>query len=330
MHATLDRRSRTAWLAAVLVLAIAGCSGNGGVRPSISPGPPPSICPVVPTPTASSAPDGACSVEPLAVAELRLLLIDELGPLWYCDRDSYPVGRDERVALQETWPNLVATDQAGAIRERLGLASLDAPGLTDDQRLEIYRLWKMATAVRLEDVGNGVFRFDYLAQPAPGAAEGTRTAGIVDRHGGITVVQQAAAGEPMCPICLTLGTLIDGPGGAIAVERLRIGDLVWTLDRDGRAVPGTVIALGSTPAPVDHHVLRVTLTDGRSVTASPGHPLADGRSLADLRPGDALDGSRVAGVETLDYDAAETFDLVVSGETGVYLAGGIPLGSTLD
>ncbi len=114
------------------------------------------------------------------------------------------------------------------------------------------------------------------------------------------------------------------------MERLRIGDTVWTLDRGGRRVPGTVIALGSTPAPADHHVIRVTLADGRSVTASPGHPLADGRTLAELRPGMSLTAAAWCGLETLAYDAPETFDLVVSGETGIYLAGGIPLGSTLD
>jgi hypothetical protein len=91
-----------------------------------------------------------------------------------------------------------------------------------------------------------------------------------------------------------------------------------------------VIALGSTGAPIDHHVIRLTLADGRSVTASPGHPLADGRTFGDLEIGDLLDASSVTGLESIRYEGGETFDLVVSGETGIYLAGGIPLGSTLD
>jgi hypothetical protein len=329
MHPPVDRRSVVAWLGTVLALAIAGCAGSGGA--SSTPGPPPSTCSVVATGASSTPPKGGCSGEPFTAAELRLFLIDQLGSLWYCDRDSYPVGRDELDGMRSTWPDLLADAAlADAVRERLGLPALNDPGLTDDQRLQAYRLWKVATAVQLEDIGNGRYRFDYLAQPAAGATEGTRTAGIVDTQGAITVEQQAAAGEPMCPICLALGTLIDVPGGAIAVERLRLGDAVWTLDRDGRRVEGSVIALGSTAAPVDHHVIRMTLADGRTVTASPGHPLADGRRLVDLSLGDAVDGSPVVILQTLPYDARETYDLVVSGDTGIYLAGGIPLGSTLE
>lgn len=327
----IDRRTRAIWLAAFIVLALAGCTGFGGAGASGTPDPQPSTCSAVATAAPSRPPKGGCSGDPFTAAELRIFLIDELGPLWYCDRDEYPVGRDELDAMHATWPDLVADAAlAGAVRDRLEYPPFDDPGWTDDERLAVYRLWKMATAVQLEDVGNDRFRFDYLSQPVGGGAEGTRTAGLIDTHGAITIEQQAAAGEPMCPICLSLGTRIDAPDGAIAVERLRIGDVVWTLDRFGRRVAGTVIALGSTPAPPDHRVIRATLADGRTVTASPGHPLADDRTLSDLRSGDALDGTWVVTVETLRYDAAETFDLVVSGETGVYFAGGIPLGSTLD
>jgi Hint domain len=331
MPRSIDRRTWAAWLAGFLVLALAGCSGLGRPGASTTPVPQPSSCGVIATAAPSRPPKGGCSGEAYTAAELRLLLIDELGPLWYCDRDEYPVGRDELDAMRATWPDLIADAAlAGAVRERLELPSFDDPGWTDDERLQVYRLWKMATAVQLEPAGNDRFRFDYLAQPIADGAMGTRTAGMIDTHGAITVEQQAAAEEPICPICLSLGTRIDAPDGALAVERLRIGDAVWTLDRAGRRVAGTVIALGSTAAPANHHVLRVTLADGRSVTASPGHPLADGRALADLRRGDALDGSHVATIETLRYDAPETFDLVVSGQTGVCFAGGIPLGSTLD
>ena len=331
MLRSIDRRTWAVWLVGFVVLALAGCTGLGGAGASSTPGPQPSTCGVATTAAPSRPPKGGCSGEPFTAAELRILLIDELGPLWYCDRDEYPVGRDELDAMRATWPDLVAdAELAGAVRDRLEFPPFDDPGWTDDERLVVYRLWKMATAVQLEDIGNDRFRFDYLAQPKAEGAQGTRLAGVVDTHGAITIEQQAPAGEPMCPICLSLGILIEAPDGAVAVERLRIGDTVWTLDRAGRRVVGTVIALGSTPAPPDHHVIRATLADGRTVTASPGHPLADGRTLADLRSGDAVDGSWVATLETLHYDAGETFDLVVSGDTGVYFAGGIPLGSTLD
>lgn len=304
----IDRRTATAWLLAAVVLALSGCAGVGSTpSPSPTPGP------------------------VMNAAELRLYLASELGPLWYCDRDEYPVGRDELTAMRETWPDLIAdATLAGAILSQLRLPPLPAAGLTDDQRLQVYRLWKMASAISLEDIGNDRYRFDYLARPVPGAEQGKRTAGIVDSRGAITVEQEALEGEPMCPICLDRLTTIDTPTGPIAVDRLRLGDVVWTLDASGRRVAATVIALGSTPAPADHHVVRVTLADGRSVSASPGHPLADGRTFADLRVGDEVDGSAIVAVATVRYAGGETFDLVVSGETGIYLAGGIPLRSTLD
>ncbi len=307
MLPSIDRRTWVIWLLGFVVFAMSGCTGLGGGQ--------------------SGPPDP----QPLTAAELRLLLIDELGPLWYCDRDEYPVGRDEVEGMRGTWPDLLAdAELAGAVRERLALPAFDDPGWTDDQRLQVYRLWKMATAVQLEDIGNDRFRFDYLAQPENDGAEGTRTAGMVDLHGAITIEQQAPAGEPMCPICLSIGTLIDALDGPITVERLRIGDTIWTLGLDGRRVEGVVVALGSTVAPADHHVIRVTLADGRTVTASPGHPLGDGRNLGDLSIGDEVDGSTIAGLETRPYGGSETFDLVVSGPTGIYMAGGIPLRSTLE
>ena len=61
-------------------------------------------------------------------------------------------------------------------------------------------------------IGEDAYRFDYLAQPVGGAAEGTRTAGTIRSSGEITIEQQAPAGEPICPICLARGTLIDTPG----------------------------------------------------------------------------------------------------------------------
>ena len=72
----------------------------------------------------------------------------------------------------------------------------------------------------------------------------------------------------------------------------------------------------------------MTLSDGRAVTASPGHPTAEGRALGDYRTGDTLDGAVVTAVKYSDYDGV-TFDLLPSGETGIYWANGILMGSTI-
>jgi hypothetical protein len=301
---------RAAAALALVSVAAAACSPGATSGPTILPGP--------------------SSGATLSEAELRLHLIDQFGPRWYCDPDFYPIAvQDEMSRMRERWNDLVR--DAGAFASIVAHEGLpnDPTQLSDDQRLAVYRAWKVLNSIQLDPIGNDRYRFDYLAQPKGEATEGTRTAGTIDVHGAITVEQQAAAGEPPCPICLSVGTRIDTPDGPIAVERLRLGDPVWTLDGAGRRIAGTVIALGSTPAPPGHQVVRLRLEDGRTVTASPGHPLADGRRLGDLRPGDLVDGSRVVLADLVPYAGAETFDLVASGPTGAYLAGGIPLGSTI-
>jgi len=306
MHTTLFRL-----LAAVALAAIAttACSPGASPGPTILPGP-----------------SGGGTLGP---AELRLLLVDRLGPRWYCDRDSFPVahGTEQERAI-ESWPELQAENELmRAIAARLGI-DVDQP-VTDPEKLAIYREWKVAVSIPLDVVDASHFRFDYLAQPVGGAQQGIQTTGTIDDRGNLTIEQQGLEDAPNCPICLARGTLIDTPSGPVRVDQLRLGDPVWTLDGSGRRIAGTVIALGSTPAPAGHHVVRLVLADGRAVTASPGHPLADGRLLGDIRIGDLVDGSRVVTADLVPYGADETFDLVASGPTGFYLADGIPLGSTL-
>ena len=327
----IDRRTLTLWLAALLVLAMGGCtSGTTSGSPSREPQPSTGCGPEpVSSPTQRPAVLQGCGTGTLSSAEVRLSLIAQLGPRWYCDPDEYPVvhGTGQERAI-ERWPELQAENELmRAIAARLGI-DVDRP-LGDADKLVIYRQWKVAASIPLEVADPSHYRFDYLAQPVAGATEGLHTAGTIDDHGTISVDQRALEAEPPCPICLSVGTLIDTPEGPIAVDRVRLGDPVWTFDRDGRRITGTVIALGSTRAPAGHRVVRLVLEDGRSVTASPGHPTADGRLLGDLRVGDVVDGSSVAGADVLAYASDETFDLVVSGPTGLYLAGGIPLGSTL-
>jgi hypothetical protein len=256
--------------------------------------------------------------------------MDTLGPRWYCDPDEYPIAHgDELSNMRERWPEVVKdTEALVAILAHEKLPA-DAASLTDAQKLVAYRLWKVLASIALDPVGNDRYRFDYLAEPKAGSDQGTRTAGTIDTHGTLKVEQQAPAGEPMCPICLARGTLVDTPLGPVAVDGLRIGDPVWTIDTTGARIAATVLATGSTIAPPDHHVIRVVLVDGRSVTASPGHPLPDGRTIGALRTGDVVDGTEVASVESRAYGDGETFDIAVGGPSGVYFVDGIALRSTL-
>jgi Hint domain len=303
-----------ATLVALLAAVLAGCwvGTSGPPEASGTAGP-------------SGSPAGT-----LGEPRLKLALIDRFGPLWYCDPDEYPVARTDQLdAARQRWPDVLADSAAfQAITDHLGLA----PGgpFTDQQTLDVYRLWKMLNAIALDPVGDGSFRFDYLAQPATqGDQQGMRYTGVVGAGGDLSIDRQVAAGRPMCPICLVRGTLIATPLGPVPVDRLRVGDPVWTLDALGRRVAGTVIATGSTVAPASHLVVQLILADGRSVTASPGHPLADGRALGSIAVGDLVDGSRVISTALLPYGGGETYDLIASGPTGDYLADGIPMGSTL-
>ncbi|MEO8274276.1 MAG: Hint domain-containing protein [Chloroflexota bacterium] len=265
----------------------------------------------------------------LNAGELRLLVIEQFGERWYCDPDEYPIAHGTELERAiERFDEMVAEGETyRAVAAKLGINTSGA--LSDAQKVAIYRVWKIALSIPFDSVGNGRYRFDYLAAPLGGGVQGLRTMGIVSADGSMVIEQEAAAGEPVCPICLARGTRIDTPTGSIAVQDLRLGDPIWTLDASGRRVAGTVVALGSTAAPADHHVIRLTLADGRSVTASPGHPLADGRRFGTLVIGEVVDGSWITGLEQVPYSGGETFDLVASGATGIYFSDGIPLRSTL-
>ena len=162
----------------------------------------------------------------------------------------------------------------------------------------------------------------------PSKTAGERVELRVEVGGKITVLVRATAGPPNCPICLVDTTTIDTPAGTKRVTDLHAGDLVWTPDAHGGRIVAPILETGSVEAPPGHEVLRLTLADGRAVTASPGHLTADGRVLADLAVGDALDGSTIVAVERLPY-RGRTYDLLPAGPTGTYWAGGILLGSTL-
>jgi hypothetical protein len=287
-----------------IVVLVAGCTSGQPASPTPTPGP------------------------PLTAAELKIRLVEAFGPLWYCDPDFWPIAReDEAILAQQRFGEVQADAEAFvAITALLGI---EGDAFTDDEKLAIYRSWKQLNAILLEPADGGVYRFDYLNMPAPGASEGRRTSGTIDNRGMINVEQQAPAGEPVCPICLARGTRIATPDGDVAIEDVRVGMRVWSIDEAGHRFVARVAAFGRTPVPATHRVVRLVLDDGRVVRASPGHPLADGRLLGDLGPGDRVDGASVLKATLETYDGGFTFDLLPDGPTGTYIADGVPLGSTL-
>ena len=283
-----------------LALALAACGENPFAAPT-------------PTPQA------------LTMPQLKFRVMDELGRPWFCDPDFYPVARaDERELARQRLPELQKDAETfAAIVSRLKLAN---PAYTADEQLAIYREWKTLNALQLQPV-NDVWAFNYVAMKTAG--DGERVDGRVSVFGRITVINRMQAGQPPCPICLAVGTRIATPDGPRAIEDLRIGDVVWTIDATGVRVAAPLLAVGSTPVPATHEVVHVVLADGRTVLVSPGHPTADGRRVGELAANDVLDGVRVLSAERVAYAGGATYDILPAAATGQYWANGILLGSTL-
>ena len=274
---------------------------------------------VSPTPSPTPAP------QTLTLPQMKYRVMDDLGRPWFCDPDFFPVGRgDEGQRAQEKLPEIQKdADTFAAIVAHL---KLQATQYTPDQQLGIYREWKTLNALQLQPINN-VWGFAYLAMRDVGGGE--RVDGRVSGDGHVIVLNRQQSGPPNCPICLALGTRIATPEGERAVQDLRVGDVVWTVDATGGRAAAPLIALGSTPVPATHQVVRLALDDGRAVFVSPGHPTADGRRVGELAAGDSFDGARVASAERVAYSGGATYDILPAGATGAYWANGVLLGSTL-
>ncbi len=306
------------FLALSLALALLGCAGPGA---SASPG-------ASGSPGASPSPTPGGS--PLPLVGLKYALVDGLGTPRFCDPDEYPVAHDDEATnAQARFPAIRADPATFAeIAARLKLDPAAAT-FTVDQQVLVYRDWKMLNALVLTDIGNGRRQFDYVVSSKADAAAGDHVFGSIDARGGIAVERREPAGPQNCPICLARGTLIATPDGPRPVESLAAGMPVWTVDLEGRRIATRIVRVGSTIVPPDHRVVRLRLSDGRSLLVSPGHPLLDGRTVGDLRPGDLLDGGRVVAADLVTYAGPATFDLLPAGPTGAYWADGILIASTL-
>jgi len=256
---------------------------------------------------------------------LKYRVLNLFPDFFFCDPDFYPVAReDEMVLAQARFPELQADQgEFQAILSRNGLSGTST--FTDDQKLLIYREHKKLNAIRFELAGD---TYQFQIQTGTEGQQGSLIAGTVDGNGSIDI-RKRESGFPSCPICLAAGTRIDTPRGAVAVENLRVGDPVWTMNEAGERVSAKILKTSRVPVPASHQIVHMILSDGRELWASPGHPTSDGRILDDLKVTDLLDGARVILVERLPYDGTATYDILPSGDTGFYWANGILMGSTL-
>jgi hypothetical protein len=131
------------------------------------------------------------------------------------------------------------------------------------------------------------------------------------------------------PICLSGDTRISTLVGDILAKNMKEGMSVWTTDASGKKVSGTVLLAGKTRAPATHKVMHIKLSDGRELLVSPGHKIADGRTAGQIILGDTIDNATVILANLVPYTQEYTYDILPSGETGMYYANGILLQSTL-
>lgn len=285
--------------------------------PSPTAGPSPTPIPATFIPTLPSA--------GLSPTELKYKVLDRFPDFFFCDPDYYPIARDNEMDLaQARFPELQANqEEFQAILSRNELSGTGT--FTNDQKLLIYREHKKLDAIRFELIGD---TYQFQIQTGQEGQQGSVVTGTIDGNGSIDIQNQESS-FPSCPICLAAGILIDTPRGAVAVENLRVGDPVWTLSEAGERVSATILRTSRVPVPASHQVVHVILSDGRELWASPNHPTADGRVLADLEVNDILDKARVVSLERLPYSETATYDILPSGNTGFYWANGILIGSTL-
>ena len=131
---------------------------------------------------------------------------------------------------------------------------------------------------------------------------------------------------PLC-ICASPDTPIATPEGNEPIANLRVGDLVYSVDR-GRVTLVPIVRTNRTPVR-GHSVVRVVVEGGGVLEISGRHPTADGRTFAGLAAGDRLDGVRVVRATVVPYSHDATYDILPDSDTGAYFAGGVLVGSTL-
>ena len=192
------------------------------------------------------------------------------------------------VLAQGRFPELQANqEEFQVILSRNGLSGVTT--FTDEQKLLIYREHKKLNAIYFELVGD---KFQFQIQTGSEEQQGFVIKGTIDGNGSIET-QQRDPSFVTCPICLAAGTRIDTPQGQIAVEDLKIGDFVWTLDTSGKRIQAMIMITTRAAVPASHPMVHIILSDGRELWASPGDPTANDQLLGDLKAGDILDGARV-------------------------------------
>src|SRR5690348_7212672 len=213
----------------------------------------------LPTPVAeqpqATPPSRYVPIVKLEQPELRYRLLAHFPNVRYCDPYCVPncvrQGHEQDALkafaeLKEKDPDTLAT-----ILEHQGLKG-KAAFINADKAVIYGQYLKLRGSVRLQPATAG-YKFelaDTEALPGPirnGVlirTQGYRIEGVIVPPDKITVLKKTPAWVG-CPICLARGTKIDTPSGPVAVEDLRAGMMVWTLDRKNQRVAVPVLQVSA-------------------------------------------------------------------------------------
>lgn len=278
------------------------------------------------------------TLEKLDLVDLRLRILDQYPGFEFCDPDFYPIARwDEKQRAVELFPQI----RSDSLTMDVILVHLKLNGVkefSDEQKLAIYREYKKLRAIRLEVVEGTQYinntRYHFSIFYSTSSIIGDYKTNTRNAEGTITLDREISVSKDQeaylnCPICLSGETQIDTPKGLIAVRDMRLGMLVWTLDARGHRVATIIRETGKTSFLSLPAMIHLTLEDGRRLTVSPSHRLADGRPIGSLSVGDEVENSRVSSLKLISNEEGATYDILPSGGTGKYWANGILLQSTL-
>lgn len=133
----------------------------------------------------------------LNIAQLKFAVMRSVGEPQFCDPDLYPVARagGEVSGALAAFPAIRADKPTySAI---LAYEHLPTGPLPDEDKLVVYRAWKLLQALALTHA-SGDYTFKYRVLPARGSYE--MVGGAVQSDGAVKVISRSASGPPICPV----------------------------------------------------------------------------------------------------------------------------------
>lgn len=131
-----------------------------------------------------------------------------------------------------------------------------------------------------------------------------------------------------CCHCLSKGSRVLTPSGYVVVEKLKVGDLIMTLGKNGKLKSAKIAKKSKIRAGEKHVMLRVSLNDGSIATFTPTHPDINGISFVkSLHYSELI--NQIKELKLIKYSFGYTYDILPEGSLGAYIVDGVLLGSTL-